>query len=163
MKYANYGRYMYVRMTAVSAFNDLMQTFLEELSKISPGDTECLAALEAFTLAKKSNARLPLQKFMEVCQPKLESIVNKEDSFFEMKIEGLPDMSAKWKKLSESNKECVWAYIQQLAMLGNGILTIPENVMQNVEKMADALANDQGVDDISGLFQKLQGQLEAKK
>lgn len=149
-------------MSAVSAFNDLMQTFLEELSKISPGDKECIAAVEAFTLAKKSNAKLPLHKFMEVCQPKLQLIVDKQDSFFESKIEGLPDLSSKWKSLSAPNKECVWAYIQQLSMLGNGILTIPDNVMQNVEKMADALANDD-VQDISGLFQKLQGQIEDKK
>ena len=149
-------------MTAISAFNDLMQTFLEELSKISPGDTECITALEAFTLAKKTNARLPLQKFMEVCQPKLQVIVEKDDSFFESKIDGLPDLTAKWKSLGVSNKECVWAYIQQLAMLGNGILTIPDNVMQNVEKMADALSNDD-VQDISGLFQKLQGHLSDTK
>lgn len=134
-------------MAAISAFNEMIEAFLTELSNLRPGDPDVAGAIEALSLAKKTNVKLPAIKFTEAMNPHMERIVAKDDKLFEeVEIEGIPNMKNKWSGMSQGNKDVIWAYIQQLLMLGNGILQLPDSVMQTVEQLAEDIAAGGGAD-----------------
>ena len=55
-------------MTTISAFNDLMSDFLDELVKTFPDEKAMKDYQESFEIGKMSSERLPLKTFMaQIC------------------------------------------------------------------------------------------------
>jgi hypothetical protein len=128
-------------MSQLSAFQNLLTQFLEELTQTFPELTDLRTILTLVTMMRSMNPRMILENFLEVAGRYHEKIFNEEASFFEDlenwkrdpyfrsefaqseidetdMFQRLVVFRHVWKDLSASNKEHVWTYLKQLLVIG---------------------------------------------
>ena len=142
-------------MTSVSAFNDMMQQFIDELVHTFPEEKGIKKYAATFDIMRKSNARKCVDSFMTAIAPYANRITAKDETFFNENIEFLNDLNVKkyWNdNLSQNTKEAIWQYLQTLYMLGMTITSIPDDALKMIESVAGNMAqqmSDGGNDQIN--------------
>lgn len=150
-------------MASHQAFNSMMEEFLNELIETFPEEKSLKVQQNAFQTLKKSNSKKVVQVFMNSIAEYSNYITNKDEKVFDLDIEFLKKINIKklWtKELSQNTKDAIWQYLQTLVMLGTTITSIPSDILQSIEGVAEQCANqmdsDNGVPDMGSLFSGLQ-------
>lgn len=130
-------------MTSVSAFNDMMQQFIDELVQTFPEEKGIKKYAATFDIMRKSNARKCVETFMTAISPYATRITGKDETFFDEDLEFLKELNIKkhWTpELSNNTKEAIWQYLQTLYMLGMTITSIPDDALKMIESVAGNMA-----------------------
>ena len=129
--------------TDLGRFNDKMDEFLDKLGKCFPDDPDIPFYGGKIYAARKMNARLLVEQFMESIGPFQSKIEAKDESFFVDELDyekmiGEFEESAEQKSeyirlaqkirtlwldgMTDNTKEQVWKYFQVFIILGNRIV-----------------------------------------
>ena len=117
-------------MSALSAFNNQLIRFFEELAETYTEERDIKLALEGLNGAKKINPRLILDMFYEYVYRDLHDAINREDDvvviqFAKKMIQGrFNEMSPAllifdkhWPTMSDANRSSIWKYLKVLCIL----------------------------------------------
>ena len=117
-------------MSALSAFNNQLIRFFEELAETYTEERDIKLALEGLNGAKKINPRLILDMFYEYVYRDLHDAINREDDvvviqFAKKMIQGrFNEMSPAllifdkhWPTMSDANRSSIWKYMKVLCIL----------------------------------------------
>lgn len=152
--------------TTVSAFNDMMQQFLDELVLTFPEEKSFVKYQASFGLVRKSRPRAVLEKYMESIGPVATHIMQKDDAFFKEHSDSVPLLSdlnlAKiWTDdLSESTKDAIWKYLQTLYILATTISALPAETLSMIESVAERCAkqmSEEGITSEEALMKNMSG------
>lgn len=165
-------------MASVSAFNQTLQEFLDDLVRTFP-EEKCITKQKLkFEIGIKANVRLALESIMPDLA-KHADMITKRDASVLSEIQGaFPEINFMelWTSgISDQTKNTIWDYMNTLLMLGTTIMTIPDNMLSEIEKIAQScvsqMQNDKSTqpDDVfmnaqkailnNGMLQNLSGQL----
>lgn len=154
-------------MTSVSAWNDMMEQFLNELERTFPEEKAVVKYKNGFELLRKSNPRKCVDGYMTSVAPFQEKVMAKDESFFLASNESIiKDMNLQkhWTPdLSSVTKDAIWQYLQTLFILGSTISMIPPDALGMIEdvasKCAGSIQENGAMDEkaLSGLFGALGG------
>jgi hypothetical protein len=135
-------------MTTVTAFNDMMDQFLNELVLTFPEEKTLLKYQATFGVAKMTWPRATLEGFMKSIGPHAEKIMAKDEKFFlenggDMEWISEVNLQNIWKpEISESTKAAIWQYLQTLYMLGTTIMMFPPETLAAIEGVAAKCAEN---------------------
>ena len=154
-------------MASVTAWNDMMTQFLNELKETFPEEKAVKKYYVSFDLLRKSNPKKGVKLFMEKVGGCQQQIMAKDDKFILESdfLEGV-DLSKYWtSELSENTKNAIWQYIQTLYILGTTITMIPQEALNMIENVAqkcvsDGSAAEGGVPDLGNLLSSLSGMIQ---
>jgi hypothetical protein len=160
-------------MTSVSAWNDMMEQFLNELQSTFPEEKAIKKYQTSFDLLRKSNPRKCVDTFMGSASQFQDKIMSKQDDFFigenSHNFAFIKDLNIKnhWTpQLSEKTKDAIWQYLQTLVILGSTITMIPQETLSSIETIATDCANKMQSADgsfdpnaLSGLFSSIGGMM----
>lgn len=117
-------------MSMLTAFNNQLVAFFEELCQVLPDEKDVKMALEAIKGAKKINPRLILDMFYEHIYKDLHEPIQHKDivavqTYAHTKIlnqfnEIMPALSIfdrHWAVLTPSTQEAIWKYLRVLCVL----------------------------------------------
>jgi len=117
-------------MSALSAFNNQLIRFFEELAETYTEERDIKLALEGLNGAKKINPRLILDMFYEYVYKDLHDPISREDDvvviqFAKKMIQGrFNEMSPAllifdkhWPTMSDANRASIWKYMKVLCIL----------------------------------------------
>lgn len=117
-------------MSMLTAFNNQLSAFFEELGEVIPEEKDVKMALEAIKGTKRINPRLILDLFYEHIYVDLHTAIQNKDivriqTIARMKIlnqfnEIMPALTIfdkHWAGLSESSQEALWKYLKVLCIL----------------------------------------------
>ena len=163
-------------MSSITAWCDMMDQFLSELSRTFPEEPSVKKYSTSFELLRKSNPRKCIDLYMKASSKSADKIMQKDPVFFvEMeKVMGI-DLLKFWSDdLSDNTKNAIWQYIQTLYLLGTTITSIPQEALTAIEDVANKCAlsmqNGDGAFDektlmsgMSGLISSLGGMMGEKK
>lgn len=131
-------------MTSVSAFNDMMLQFLNELMQTFPEEKKIKKYAASFDIMKKSNPRKCVEVYMDAIGPFSQRVTAKDETLLnEEGLSFLTEMNIKkhWTpELSNNTKEAIWQYLQTLYMLGTTITSIPADALDMIENVASNMA-----------------------
>jgi hypothetical protein len=125
------NQYIFIDMSHLSAFNNQLIAFVEDLCETYPEEKELVRALDALKALKKVNPRLIHSGFMDYVYPDFVGPVKEED-------ETLLILNAKkmlsgefadyafayvifdrhWSTMSDNNKKVIWDWCKVLVILG---------------------------------------------
>jgi hypothetical protein len=117
-------------MTALSAFNTQLISFVEDLHETYPEEKDLLKAVDALKALKKVNPKLIHTSFMEYIYPDFARPVKEEDEgaligqaktmlngeFAEYAFAYLI-FDKHWSTMSDSNKRAIWNYCKVIVAL----------------------------------------------
>ena len=159
-------------MTSISAWNDMMAQFINELHSTFPEEKAIKKYQTSFDLLRKSNPRKCVEGYMAEVTSVQEKIMSKDESFFldpsTIKSELIRELniSKYWTpELSQNTKDAIWQYLQTLYILGTTITMIPQETLNSIETIAsdcaDKMQNGGQFDPsaLTGLFSSLGGML----
>tara|TARA_R110000823_G_scaffold46925_6_gene119997 strand:+ start:2205 stop:2690 length:486 start_codon:yes stop_codon:yes gene_type:complete len=155
-------------MASVTAFNDMMGQFLEELHKTFPEEKGIKKMMTSFDILKSTNPRLVVDAYMKGVTPYADKISSKDETFLLEEIDTidfLKDLNIKsyWEQMSENTRAATWQYLQTLYMLGTTITSIPDDTLKMIEgiakECADKMQNDGGGIDQDALMKMMGGML----
>jgi len=156
-------------MTSISAWNDMLSQFLDELQSTFPEEKSIKKYQSSFGLLRKTNPRKCIEGYMSEIGPNSNKIMGKDESFFfNTNSEFINDLNLTkyWTpELSSNTKDAIWQYLQTLYILGTTITMIPQETLNSIERIASDCAENMqngGSFDpsmLSGLFSSLGGML----
>lgn len=132
-------------MSTISAFNDMMEQFLEELVQTFPDEPAMKKYQVSFEILRKANSRGCMEQFMNSVKPYSSQIMSKDAAFFLDNEDVLKEFNLKaiWTDdVSARTKDAIWQYLQTLYMLGMTISALPEDALASLEQMALKCAKD---------------------
>tara|TARA_Y100000389_G_scaffold34567_1_gene29425 strand:- start:25011 stop:25520 length:510 start_codon:yes stop_codon:yes gene_type:complete len=138
-------------MSSTSAFIDTVLEFLQDLHETFPEEKQISVLISKTELGKKANPRLIVENCMNKLAPMANKIVAKDESIFQENSELIPglNMHSMWNSgLSENTKNAIWDYANTLLMLGTTILSLPGNMLQQIEQMANSCVQQMETDDM---------------
>lgn len=165
-------------MASVSAFNQTLQEFLDELTQTFPENKGIKKQKVKFEVGIKANARLALDSIMPELAKYADAITKRDETVIPEVKHAFPeiDFQELWNSgISDDTKKVIWDYMNTLLMLGTTIMTIPTNMLSEIEKIAQTCVNQMQEsntqpDDVfmkaqqsilqNGMFQNLAGQLQ---
>ena len=116
--------------SAVSAFNNQLVAFVEDLAETFPEEKEIRAAIDTLKALKKANPKLLHTGFMEYIYPDFHGPVKAEDDVTLIsKARAILDSEYKdyafaylifdkyWSSMTESNKKAIWNWCKVLVVL----------------------------------------------
>ncbi len=130
-------------MASVSAFNEMMSTFLGELKKAFPEEKGIMKYETSFDLLRKSNPRKIVESYMVHIGPYSERVSQHDATLLDEDIGFLKDlnMKANWESASQATRGAIFQYLQTLYMLGLTITTIPADTLSAIENLAKDCAD----------------------
>ena len=153
-------------MTSVTAFNDMLDQFIDELRQTFPEESGIRKYQASFEIFRKSNPRKCVETFMNAISPYANEITSRNEAFFQRDLDFLEDLSIKsnWTPaLSQTTKDAIWQYLHTLYMLGTTIVSIPADTLNMIETMAsqcaDKLQSSDGQIDEKALMRSVTGLL----
>jgi hypothetical protein len=152
-------------MTSVTAFNDMMERFLTELSETFPEEKAIKKYQAVFDLTRSVKPKKCVTTFIKHTQPHANYIMSKDERFFlENPPEIISDLNLQthWNDgLSQGTKDAIWQYLQTLYMLGTTITSIPKETLDMIENVAkqcaDGMQNGTGGLDEKALMSSMAG------
>ena len=129
-------------MATLSAFNDMMDQFVNELVQTFPEENQFQKYQMAIELLRKTNPRKILERFMRGAQPLSDRIMARDESVIpDVQIKEL-DLAKIWTpELSSSTKNAIWQYLQTLLILGTTISSLPQDALNAIEAVAKQLVS----------------------
>jgi|694.fasta_scaffold01535_18 hypothetical protein len=137
-------------MATIATFNEMMEQFLTELIQTFPDEKAIKKYFVAFDMARKSNARMCMQEFMNSIGPYSQQIMARDESFFIEHNDEIPfvnelNLKTHWNEdLSENTKNAIWQYLQTLYLMGMTISSLPEETLTMIETVAKQCAMNLG-------------------
>lgn len=134
--------------TTVSAFNDMMQQFLDELVLTFPEEKSFRKFQANFQLLRKTNPRSPLNSYMESITPYVNSIMQRDEAFFKDNSKDIPfltqiNIKGIWTdELAETTKNTIWQYLQTMYIIGTTIMSLPPETLSMIESVAQKCADE---------------------
>ena len=126
--------------STISAFNQMMKNFLEELHATFPEEAKVGVVVEAFDDLARINAKKPMELFVAALAPHAAFVTAKNPALFDQPIElpGGLDMSTLWAKedVPPATRDAIWQYIQMLFMLGTTVQNLPPQLLATIESVA---------------------------
>lgn len=123
-----------ISMSVLSAFNNQLVAFFEEMSETYPEEKDIKTATEALKVLKKMNPKLIHATFMETVHKEFrEPILSRNDEYLvrrahEIMHEKFSEMAfafwifdKHWKTMTETNKNHVWDYCKVLIVLAEKV------------------------------------------
>ena len=132
-------------MSTIGAFNDMMEQFLEELVQTFPEEPAMKKYQVSFDMMKMGNKRAVMEYFMGNISPHASRIMARDETFFLENTEIVQDFNigSIWTdSISVNTKSAIWQYMQTLYMLGMTISAVPEETLQEIEKIAKKAAGN---------------------
>jgi hypothetical protein len=134
-------------MSSVSTFISMFDHFLVDLETTFPEHKKFKSYRMKFDLLKDTNPRLVMSTFLDHVQPLSAYIQQKDESIIENEsVQFLVDLDIKslWisDEMTPNIKDAVWAHLATLLFFGSTISGIPDNVMQNIESLAQQYAGE---------------------
>ena len=121
-------------MSALSAFNNQLVAFFEEISETYPEEADIKAACEALKVLKKMNPKMIHKTFMDTVHKEFKDpIVRRDEDYLVKRAHEIlqaeySDMAfafwifdKHWKTMSEGNKRHVWDYCKVLVILAEKV------------------------------------------
>lgn len=125
-------------MSLLSAFNNLLDQFISEMVLTFPDLNDLRTIQTLVALMRRANPRMILVNFLDVAGRYYEKILLEDAAFFEdlsnwtkdprfaveadgedeQMFQKLVVFKTVWSDLSETNKAKIWAYFQQLLVIG---------------------------------------------
>jgi predicted RecB family endonuclease len=152
--------------TTVSAFNDMMQQFLDELVLTFPEEKSFVKYQATFSMIRKARPRSILENYMKSIGPVATQLMEKNESFFKENSDSVPLLSdlnlAKiWTDdLSQTTKEAIWKYLQTLYILATTITALPAETLSMIESVAEKCAkqmSEEGLSSEEALMKNMSG------
>lgn len=166
-------------MTSVSAWCEMMDSFLSELEKTFPNEPGVKKYKASYDLVRKANPRKCIESYMSACSKYSDQIMQKDEKFFVENGESvgfLKDINIKkhWEdpEVTQGTRDAIWQYIQTLYILGTTITSFPPEALGMIENVAQQCATTMGgeggdhtkmMSNMSSLFSSLGGMLQDKK
>ena len=126
--------------STITAFNQMMKNFLEELHATFPEEAKVGVVVEAFDDLARINAKKPMELFVAALAPHAAFVTAKNPALFDQPIElpGGLDMSMLWAKedVPPATRDAIWQYIQMLFMLGTTVQNLPPQLLATIESVA---------------------------
>ena len=126
--------------STITAFNQMMKNFLEELQATFPEEGKVGVVVEAFDDLARINAKKPMELFVAALAPHAPLVTSKNPALFDQPIElpGGLDMSTLWAKedVAPETRDAIWQYIQMLFMLGTTVQNLPPQLLETIENVA---------------------------
>lgn len=117
-------------MANVSAFIQVLEQFLDELTQTFPEQPKLKKYKATFDLLRKANPRKIMEGFIESAKPYADKIMAMDETFFlEGDIGFLNDLDIKkwWTpQLSASTKQSIWQFLQYLLITGGVAAAMPQ-------------------------------------
>jgi hypothetical protein len=130
-------------MSTVTAFNEMMTQFMDELVDTFPEESELKKGRATMNIMKVANPRTVVDMFMAATAPYQAKIMAKDESLFSDDIEfpGGIDLKKLWTPdVSDNTKGAIWQYLQTLNILGTTVNAIPQETLTAIEGIADQMA-----------------------
>lgn len=133
-------------MSTLKTFLTLFDEFINELENVFPDEASKLNAYKMkYETLKQTNPRKVLELFNSHVGPYASFIVNKDDSIImDEKVQLFNDLGLKrfWtdRRCTDNTKEAIWAHLNTLYVFGNTINAIPQDLLSNIEKVAEQCA-----------------------
>ena len=121
-------------MSLLSAFNNQLVAFFEEISETYPEEKDIKTATEALKMLKKMNPKLIHSTFMETVHKEFrepimkcdeEYLVRRAHEIFHGEFSNMSFafwiFDKHWKTMTEANKQHVWKYCKVLIVLAEKI------------------------------------------
>jgi hypothetical protein len=148
-------------MSTVAGFNSMMGQFLEELAGVFPDVPEISQFKDLYPALTAANARKPLEVFMAAAGPVQDRVMAKDASAFgELRL-GSIDFAQLWASegLTQSTRDAIWQYLHMLLLLGSTVLSVPPELLNSIESVANSCADKitSGDMDFSAVTQMLMG------
>lgn len=125
-------------MSLLSAFNNILDQFLEDLVLTFPELKDLRTIKTLVGMLRRMNARMALENFISVAGRYHEKILARDETFFQNLdnwksdpyfqsefaseqtevFQRLVVFKDVWVDLTESNKESIWTYFRQLLIIG---------------------------------------------
>lgn len=130
-------------MTSVNAFNTLFQQFLDELSKVFPTEKKISIYAKQFPVLCSANPRKAMEVFMDTFGAHSSKIQDRDESLIESVpvLFGAIDIKTIWASASQTTKDAIWKYLQNLMFLSTTINLIPPDMMNMIENVAQSCAD----------------------
>ncbi len=141
-------------MSTISAFNDMLEQFINELIETFPDEKSFKKYQLTVQMARKANPRSILTTFMESVSPYAQKLMEKNEEFIlvdakNMEVISDLNIAAVWTPdLSENTKTAVWQYLQTLYLLGTTISFLPQETLSMIESVAKQCVDQIGEDGI---------------
>jgi hypothetical protein len=150
--------------STVSAFNDMMQQFLDELVLTFPEEKSFVKFQASFSLIRKTRPRMVLEKYMKSIGPVSSQLMEKNEKFFKENSDSIEllkelDLMKIWTDdLSQNTKEAIWKYLQTLYILATTISALPAETLSMIESVAEKCAkqmSDEGISSEEALMKNM--------
>ena len=129
-------------MSTVTAFNEMMGRFLDELVSTFPEEKDLKKGKATFDITKSANPRAVVDFYMNAIGPHQSKIMAKDESLFTEKVDflGGVNMQRLWADdLSANTKNAIWQYLQTLNVLGTTLNAIPKETLTAIEGIAEQM------------------------
>jgi hypothetical protein len=135
-------------MQAISSFNAMLGSFLEEIGMAFPGLRGIEGAKTAFETLRRANVKAPLTKYAEHMTPYMDKITSKDESFLTEDLPKQPwfdllgkDAPQLFASAPAPTKEAIWAYLAQMTFIAAGVSAIPEEGLQMVDQLVEGFTS----------------------
>ena len=136
-------------MSSVSTFIGMFDQFLTDLETAFPKHSKFKSYRMKFDLLKETNPKLVMTTFLTHVQPLSAHIQQKNDTvILDESVPFLVDLGMKtlWTSegITDATKDAIWAHLSTLLFFSTTISGIPDNVMMNIEALANQYAGEIG-------------------
>ena len=142
-------------MTTVQAFNTMLKNFVEELVDVFPEERQIRVFLDGFDSLVTLNATAPMDMFLDAISPHSGLAMAKDPRLFDkLQFPGGIDFKKLWAAdISDNTRAAIWQYINLLFVLGTTVRSMPPEMLQGIESVAQSCASqlESGQMDLSAL------------
>ena len=132
-------------MASVNAFTDMVKEFLTEMTKVFPEEEQIKTELDKVKEFTADEAKEFLDKFSTSMTSNGKYITAKNPKIFKKgRAEFFDDIKLYklWRETTrKATRDAIWNYLSTLHILSTTINAIPQDVMSNIEKMAEDCAS----------------------
>lgn len=130
-------------MSTVQAFNTMLKSFLEELADVFPEETQIRLFLDGLDSLVALAPRGPLDMFIQALSPHAGLAMAKDPELFKrLQFPGGIDFNKLWSAdISDNTREAIWQYINLLFLLGTTVQSMPAEMLQSIEQVAQNCAD----------------------
>lgn len=137
-------------MHSIDSFTDMLMEFAENLCALFPKDKKLRQSKSLLAVAIKADGRAIMEAFMNDIRPYTAKIQAHDGTVFEEFQGGVSqfiDLGEIWNRdLSPKTRDSIWQYLNTLMTLGSIISSVPSEILEGAEKMAEKFVQDGGMD-----------------
>tara|TARA_Y100000389_G_scaffold41227_1_gene35912 strand:+ start:1454 stop:2062 length:609 start_codon:yes stop_codon:yes gene_type:complete len=155
-------------MASVKAFNQTLQEFLDDLKGTFPEEKAIRTMIMKFEAGTTANNRMALNSLMPHLTKHAQMISSRnEQLFLDPNNNVIPDIDLRklWMSdISDNTRNVIWNYMNTLLMLGTTISSLPQNMLAQIETMAQTCVDEMQANNVQpdqGLMQAQQSMMQS--